>query len=187
MLAKPPSSPALPRDRPLPMRFSLIDRIVELKRGEKIVAVKSLSLAEEYLADHFPRFPVLPGVFMIEAMSQAATWLIREQEDFANSVVILKEAKNIKYSGFVFPGDTLTVEATVVRHDDRETTLKVKGSVGDNLCVGGRLVLERYNLADEDPSQSPRDDYTRGDAREQFALIGGPAAAEADLQETVGS
>lgn len=156
------------------MRFSLIDRILELQRGEKIVASKSVSLSEDYLADHFPKFPVLPGVFMVEAMTQTASWLIREQEDFASSVVVLKEAKNIKYSGFVSPGDTLTVEATVVKHGERETTFKVKGYVGENACVSGRLVLERYSLADTDPSQRPRDEYARDDARERFTLLRGP-------------
>ena len=170
------------------MHFSLIDRILELKRGEKIVADKCLSLSEEYLADHFPRFPVLPGVFMVEAMTQAASWLIREQEDFVHSIVALKEAKNIKYSGFVFPGDTLTVEATVVKHGERETTFKVRGSVGEKTCVGGRIVLERYNLADTDPSQLPRDDFARADARERFVLLRGPeSVVQTETASAVGS
>ena len=53
------------------MRFTLVDRIVLLEPGAKIVTVKTLSLAEEYLADHFPRFPVMPGVLMLEAMTQS--------------------------------------------------------------------------------------------------------------------
>lgn len=168
------------------MRFSLIDRILELKSGEKITAAKSLSLAEEYLADHFPRFPVLPGVFMVEAMTQSASWLVREQEEFAHSIVVLKEARNIKYAGFVFPGDTLTIEATVVKHGERETTFKASGRVGDKLCVSGRLVLERYSLADTDPTQRPRDEFARDDARERFDLLGGPQAVlRADSDDIV--
>ena len=50
------------------MKFVLIDRIVELSRGERIVADKAVTLTEEYLADHFPDFPVLPGVLMLETM-----------------------------------------------------------------------------------------------------------------------
>lgn len=59
------------------MRFTLVDKVVELEPGRRIVAIKNLSLAEEYLADHFPGFPVMPGVFMLEAMTQASAWLIR--------------------------------------------------------------------------------------------------------------
>ena len=59
------------------MKFILIDRISVLERGQRIVAHKALSLAEEYLADHFPAFPVIPGVLMLEAMVQASAWLVR--------------------------------------------------------------------------------------------------------------
>ena len=64
------------------MRFSQIDRILEMQPGERLTAVKTLSLSEEYLKDHFPRFPVLPGVLMLEAAFQAAMYLVRYQEDF---------------------------------------------------------------------------------------------------------
>ena len=59
------------------MRFTFVDRVMELQPGVKITTVKCLSLAEEYLADHFPRFPVMPGVLMLEAMTEAQRWLIR--------------------------------------------------------------------------------------------------------------
>src|SRR5882724_7129716 len=101
------------------MRFVLIDRIVELQRGKSLVAVKNLSMAEEYLADHFPGFPVMPGVLMLEAMTQAAAWLIRASEDFAHSTVLLKEAKNVKYKNFVEPGQTLTVTVEVMENGER--------------------------------------------------------------------
>ena len=69
------------------MRFTLVDRILEITPGEKIVAIKNLSMAEEYLGDHFPGFPVMPGVLMVEALTQASAWLIRASEDFAHSVL----------------------------------------------------------------------------------------------------
>ena len=64
-------------------------------------AVKNVTLTEEYLADHFPEFPVLPGVFMLEAATQAGAWLLRLSENFAHSIISLKEARNIKYADFV--------------------------------------------------------------------------------------
>jgi len=72
------------------MRFTLLDRITDIDPGKSITAVKAVSLSEEYLGDHFPRFPVLPGVFMLEAMTQAAAWTIRLGEDFAHSIVVLR-------------------------------------------------------------------------------------------------
>ena len=123
------------------MRFSLIDRIDELEPGVRIVAVKALSLAEEYLADHFPGFPVMPGVLMLEAMSEAGAWLIRASEDFAHSIVVLKEARAVKYGQFVEPGQTLQVVAEMVGQTERETTLKTRGTVDGR---DGSDALQRF-------------------------------------------
>src|SRR5687768_18405394 len=79
------------------MRFCLLDRICSLEPDVELTAVKNVALTEEYLADHFPEFPVLPGVFMLEAATQAGAWLLRLSEDFAHSIISLKEAKNVKY------------------------------------------------------------------------------------------
>jgi 3-hydroxyacyl-[acyl-carrier-protein] dehydratase len=153
------------------MRFTLLDRITELEPGAKIVALKNLSLAEEYLADHFPGFPVMPGVLMLEAMTQAGAWLVRAGEDFAHSAVLLKEARNVKYASFVEPGQTLVITAEIQDQDDRLTRLKAQGTVDGASAVSARLVLERYNLADTDPSRAETDDIVRQQLRELFALL----------------
>ena len=159
------------------MRFTLIDRIVDLEPGSSITAVKNVSLSEEYLADHFPRRPVLPGVFMLEAMTQASAWLIRASEDFAHSMVMLKRAQNIKYSDFLSPGQTLSVTAEILSQDERETKLKATGTADGETKVGGRLVLERYNLADTRPDEAGTDRLVLRELRKLFALLyaGSPA------------
>ena len=107
------------------MRFSLIDRIVELEPCVHITAVKTLTMTEEYLADHFPHFPVMPGVLMLEALTQAGAWLVRVSEDFAHSIVVLKQANNVKYAQFVEPGQTLSVTAEMLlKFDEGEVKLK---------------------------------------------------------------
>lgn len=136
------------------MRFSLIDRILAFEPGVRLTAVKNVSLSEEYLADHFPKFPVLPGVFMLEAMTQAAAWLMRMSEDYAHSIVLLKEARNVRYADFVSPGAALLVTVEILKQDDRFVTLKGQGHVDNRPSLSGRLVIERYNLADEDPAKS---------------------------------
>src|SRR3954452_14390193 len=110
------------------MRFVLIDRITELEPGKSLTAIKNLSLAEEYLADHFPGFPVMPGVLMLEALTQSGAWLVREMEDFAHSVVVLKSAKTIKYGSFVEPGRQLQLRVTLVSHDEHEASFKGEGT-----------------------------------------------------------
>lgn len=153
------------------MRFTLIDRITELRPGVSIRAVKALSLAEEYLQDHFPRFPVMPGVLMLEAMFQAATWLICLTEGFRHSTVILKEARNVKYTGFIRPGETLNIRAEMVKEDETLTSFKAQGWVGKNLAVSGGLVLERFNIGDREPQLRAWDALARSEMRRQFAQL----------------
>ena len=133
------------------MRFVLIDRILNVQRGESLVAVKNLSLAEEYLSDHFPGFPVMPGVLMLEALTQAGAWVIRDMEDFGHSIIVLKQAKTIKYGSFVEPGRQLELRVNLTAHDERETTFKGVGLIDGQEMVKGRIVLTRFNLRDRDP------------------------------------
>jgi 3-hydroxyacyl-[acyl-carrier-protein] dehydratase len=140
--------------------------------------VKVLTLAEEYLADHFPRFPVMPGVMMLESLFQAATWLVRKSEDFAHSMVVLREARNVKFSSFVEPGQVLVVKATIVKQDDTLTTLKTEATVEGRMAVSAKLVLERYNLAERYPTRAATDAYTVRRCREHFELLYWPTPVE---------
>ncbi len=153
------------------MRFSLIDRIDALEPGKRIAAVKSLSMAEEYLADHFPGFPVMPGVLMLEAMTQASAWLVRATEDFAHSMVVLQEARNVKYGQFVQPGQTLEVSAQIVDHGENETTLKAQGQMDGQVTLRGQLILRRYNLAEESPEKAAIDASLVEELRSQLVLL----------------
>ena len=133
------------------MRFWLLDRIQSVKPHEELTAVKNVTMSEEYLADHFPEFPVLPGVFMLEAATQAGAWLLRLSENFAHSIISLKEARNVKYADFVAPGQQLEVTVSILKKDDRLATMKVEGQIDGRPTLSGRIVLERYNLVDQDP------------------------------------
>src|SRR5256714_2701006 len=105
------------------VKFNLIDKIVELS-DQRIVAVKYVSLAEEYLADHFPSFPVLPGVLMLEAITQAAGWLLHHRRGFEKSIAVLREARNVKYGQFVAPGNFLRVEVDFIKDTDAGASFK---------------------------------------------------------------
>jgi len=157
------------------MRFTLLDRVVAIDPGKTITAIKTLSLSEEYLADHFPRFPVMPGVLMLEAMTQAAAWTIRIAEDFAHSVVVLRSAKNVKYGDFVEPGRVLTVTAEVLSQDETTTKVKASGTVssagGERTSLTARLVLERYNMADRLPHGDAIDARVRAEMRKLWAVL----------------
>src|SRR5207244_7511765 len=96
------------------MRFNRVDRIVEVQPGRTLRAVKNLTLAEEYLADHFPTFPVMPGVLMLETLVEAGAWLLRLTDNYRHSVIVLRDARNVKYGNFMQPGFSLVVTAEMM-------------------------------------------------------------------------
>ena len=92
------------------MKFDLIDTVRDLS-ADRIVAVKQVSQAEEYLADHFPTFPILPGVLMVETMVQAARRMLADRGD---PRLVLGEVRALKFGNFVRPGEALEVEVSLV-------------------------------------------------------------------------
>lgn len=150
------------------MRFNLVDRLLEFEPGKRIRLVKHLTLAEEYLADHFPTFPVMPGVLMLETLVEAGAWLLRLTDDFRHSVIVLRDARNVKYGNFMQPGRTLavTVEVADLKDDTAEVTFKGKGDMEGASTVSAKFTLARYNLRDRNPALAPVDqrivDHLRG-------------------------
>jgi 3-hydroxyacyl-[acyl-carrier-protein] dehydratase len=140
------------------MRFNLVDQIIEVEPGRKLKAIKNLTLAEEYLADHFPTFPVMPGVLMLQTLVEAGAWLLRISDDFRHSMIVLREAKNVKYGHFVDPGRQLLVTVELLGREGNRASLKGTGEVPGNQAVSARIVLESYNLRDRNPAWQPTDE-----------------------------
>lgn len=134
------------------MKFCLVDRIEEFTASKSITTAKNVSLAEEYLADHFPGFPVLPGVLMLEAAVQASAWLVREWSGFRPSLVVLKEARGIRYGSFVEPGRTLMMRSDVVSLEPNRSEFKIRGSIGNDVAITGRIELAHLRLSEADSS-----------------------------------
>jgi len=165
------------------MRFSLVDRITSLEPGASVTAVKNLTLAEEYLSDHFPGFPVMPGVLMLETMVQAGAWLMRYTEDFQYSTILLKQAKAMRFNNFVTPGRCLVVTVAVHERDDREWVFKGSGTIDGASAVSVRLTLEQFNLSENNPAMESSDRLRIDSLRKQFAQIWTPSL-EASEQAT---
>jgi 3-hydroxyacyl-[acyl-carrier-protein] dehydratase len=159
------------------MRFNLVDRIVAFDRGRQIRMVKNLTLGEEYLADHFPTFPVMPGVLMLQTLVEASSWLLRISEDFRHSVLVLREAKNVKYGNFMDPGKTMVVTSELVeQHADgamQLATFKGKGEVEGTATVSARITLCGYNLRDRNPALADVDARIINYLKGQYAVLQG--------------
>ncbi|HET6250727.1 MAG TPA: hypothetical protein VFE47_23765 [Tepidisphaeraceae bacterium] len=157
------------------MKFNLVDKVEQLT-PERIVTVKYVSLAEEYLADHFPTFPVLPGVMMLESATQSAAWLFHHRSGFSKSITVLKEARNVKYSKFVAPGNALRMEVEWVKSTDSGAIFKASGSVVDAVgkpasAVQMRLELACFNLGDKNPELAGLDDRLTQHNRRRWELL----------------
>jgi len=109
------------------MRWIWIDRIVELERGSRCVAIKNVSLAEEHLHDHFPGRPIMPATLMIEGMAQTAGIMVGHARDFQEKVILAKIGK-ATFDRDVHPGHTLVYEATMDRID--EAGASTSGTIG---------------------------------------------------------
>src|SRR5437868_4613326 len=114
------------------MRFNLVDQIVEVEPGRVIRAVKNLTLGEEYLADHFPTFPVMPGVLMLQTLVETGSWLLRVSEDFRYSVIVLREAKGVKYGSFMEPGRQMAIAVELLDNKPEAASFKGRGEVDGN-------------------------------------------------------
>ena len=179
------------------MRFNLLDRITEVHPGRSLRAVKNLTLAEEYLADHFPSFPVLPGVLMLQGLVEAGSWLLRLTEDYRHSVIVLRDVKNIKYGSFVEPGRQLSFQVELSERGDGVATFKGKGWIDPvdvdppsregQSAVSARLVLATYNLRDRISALASNDERIVRQLREQAGLLchlpGGASAGAAAARE----
>ncbi len=157
------------------MKFNLVDRVESLTPPERIVTTKCLTSAEEYLADHFPTFPVMPGVLMLEACVQAAAYLVRLATDWSTSMVVLQRARNVRYATFVAPGDTLRIEATAGKAADGVYAFTCLGTVAGETAVQAKIDLKAFNLADMDPKLAAADEQIIAEMKQRFARCGGEA------------
>lgn len=123
------------------MRFELIDNVLE-QGSDRVVALKNVTMAEEYLADHFPGFPVLPGVLMLEALVQAGRSLL-EGRGIKDRPLVLAQASNVRYGTMVRPGQCLNIEVTLQNTLPGENGYKLKGigRVDDQTAIQARFIL----------------------------------------------
>jgi 3-hydroxyacyl-[acyl-carrier-protein] dehydratase len=139
------------------MRFILIDKVVSLESGKRIKAVKGVSLAEEYLADHFPAFPVLPGVLLLEGLIESASWLVREAENFAHSMILLEQTRNVKYKSFLPPGEQIEYSVDAKAIEENVSSFTGVGVSAGEQIVEARFGLRHFNLASQNPAMAAVD------------------------------
>lgn len=123
----------------LPHRFPflLIDRVIEMERKKRIVALKNVTVNEPFFAGHFPGYPIMPGVLMVEAIAQAGgALLLTEIPDREQKLMVFTGIERARFRRPVTPGDQLRIEVDVLAW--RTTAVKMEGHV----YVGDKLACE---------------------------------------------
>lgn len=117
--------------------FLLIDRVVEMERKQRIVAIKNVSINEPHFQGHFPDYPIMPGVLMVEAIAQTGgALLLNEIPDRDSKLMVFTGIDNAKFKRPVVPGDQLRIEVTVLNW--RSRAVRMQG----NITVEGKVVCE---------------------------------------------
>ncbi len=116
--------------------FLLIDRVIELEPNKKLVAVKNVSINEQYFVGHFPDEKVMPGVLIIEAMAQAGCIYFYYSKNFIGKQLVYYLGKVVsRFHAPVVPGDQLRIEATTIKFLAKMGVLKTQGFVKDRLVA----------------------------------------------------
>jgi 3-hydroxyacyl-[acyl-carrier-protein] dehydratase len=100
----------------------------------------------------------MPGVLMLQTLVEAGAWLLRISEDYSHSVIVLREAKNIKYGNFMEPGKQMLITVELVEKTDELAVFKGRGEMEGQSTVSARITLARYNLRDKDISFKETDE-----------------------------
>jgi 3-hydroxyacyl-[acyl-carrier-protein] dehydratase len=124
--------------------FRMIDRILEIDKGKKAIALKNISIDEPYFLGHFPKEPILPGVLIVEAMAQTGGLAFESSfEKEEERIPVLARIEEFRLKRKVIPGDQLIIEAEVLHVFSGMAKVKVLARVEGDIVAEGMLVLAK--------------------------------------------
>ena len=126
------------------MRYLLLDKIIDIELGKKATGIKTISISEDFLEHHFPRYPIMPGVLIVEALVQLSNWLVSASTEFRQKV-LLECIDSAKFRQFARPGDTLILEVTLKKLEEEKAyfqgVAKIDGKIATTTSFSMKIVL----------------------------------------------
>ncbi len=121
--------------------FLLVDRIISLEEGKKAVGIKNVSVNEPYFQGHFPGFPVMPGVLILEAMAQVGAVIVLKMPRFTGKIALFAGIDKVRFRRQVFPGDQLRIEVEVLKLRSAVGKSYAAAYVGEDLAAEAELMF----------------------------------------------
>lgn len=125
--------------------FLLVDRIVEMEEGKRAVGIKNVTINEPFFQGHFPEFPIMPGVLIVEAMAQVGAVAILSMEEYKGKIAVFTGIDKLKFRKQVVPGDTLVMEAELIAIKHSIGKAKVSAKVEGKSAASGELMFAIIN------------------------------------------
>lgn len=121
--------------------FLLVDRILELENGKRALGLKNVTINEPFFQGHFPGYPIMPGVLIVEAMAQVGAVAILSMDEYKGKIAVFAGIDKMKFKKQVVPGDTLIMEAELIGIRHGIGKAKVKATVDDKIAAIGELMF----------------------------------------------
>ena len=121
--------------------FLLVDKILDLEVGKKAIGIKNVSANEQFFQGHFPKYPIMPGVLIVEAMAQVGAIAMMSMEENKGKLGVFAGIDKVRFKKEVRPGDTLKMEVEMVSIRRNIGKANAKAYVGEELVCSGELMF----------------------------------------------
>jgi 3-hydroxyacyl-[acyl-carrier-protein] dehydratase len=152
------------------MRWIWIDRFLEFQPGKSAQAVKNLSLAEDFFADHFPGYPVMPGTLILEGLAQTGGILVGEVNDFREKVILAK-IPWARFHGDALAGEQLVYEAVVLHMRPEGASVQARATSAGRLVVEAEIFFAHLDKARSQQLFGDHNFVFTGELKQMLGLV----------------